>query len=374
MSALYIHTPFCKKKCSYCSFYSSTSIHFKEEYLHALHQEIATTACYLEDREITTLYFGGGTPSLLSVKELETILKRLAQHYSLQKLQEFTVEVNPESVSYPYFKDLLSIGVNRLSVGIQSFQPHVLQFIQRIHTEKMAHQALENALKAGFTNLSADLIYGISCRQTDEWRGDVHQLLQYPITHLSAYALTIEENTALAQQTSEGSYHTMQDSRVVDEWKYLIDVLRKYDIYQYEISNYARKGFESQHNSVYWTGKPYLGLGPSAHSYNGKARRWNVPSINSYVTGLSKNTPCFEEEFIDETSAFNEKIILGLRLNKGLCLASFSEEEQLKIHQRIDTLDNNLYQLNDNYLQLTFDGMTLLDHISLKLMEVVDEE
>ncbi len=369
MSALYIHIPFCKKRCIYCSFYSSTSNRLKEPYLDALQQEIKLTEGYLEDKNITTLYFGGGTPSLLSVKQIETLLQKLRQHYSLELLKEFTFEVNPESVDYNYFKDLLSIGVNRISMGIQSFQPHVLQFLDRAHTEKMAHQAIENSLKAGFTNISADLIYGITVRQPGEWVHDVEHLLQYPIPHISAYALTIEENTQLAQKYFKGSYPKMEESNEVEEWQQLIERLAKHEISPYEISNYAKKGFESKHNSSYWERVPYLGLGPSAHSFNGVSRKWNVAHTQTYIDAIAKKQLPFESEQLDAEAVYIEKVMLGLRRSKGIDLRTLTEAEKKRFLKGISTLNSKYYAQSNSWVYLTFEGLTLLDFITSKITE-----
>ena len=266
MSGIYIHVPFCRRKCIYCAFYSVALLSRKQDYLDALRCEIEQTQDYLASREIDTVYLGGGTPTLLSISEIESILTKIRRYYKLNPDGEFTIEANPEQLSKTYLKDLLNLGINRISIGVQSFNDNTLHFLGRRHSAEEAREAVSCALDAGFDNISIDLIYGIAQRQSGEWEMDVRAAMALPISHLSCYALTKEENTLLWRKIHRHELPDMDEDLANREFHQLLQLCREIGFEQYEISNFAKPGFESRHNLKYWTLEEYLGI-TSVYSY-----------------------------------------------------------------------------------------------------------
>ena len=287
MAGLYIHIPFCKSKCGYCGFYSLPSLKQKDSFLEALKQEIVQRKDYLSNHSIRTVYFGGGTPSLLSVTEIESLLNLINTHYPVISNAEITLEANPDTLSLEYLIDLRHIGINRLSIGIQSFFDNDLQYLSRKHDSHHARQCLDWAILAGFNNISIDLIYGLPTSNAEQWNQNLDIFFSYNLPHLSAYALTLEPNAILTKQIE------LEKALPINE----DDALRDYDILcqraiengylHYEISNFCRRGMHSKHNASYWFGTPYAGFGPSAHSYDGNSRQWNVSSVEKYCEAMS---------------------------------------------------------------------------------------
>ena len=374
MSGLYLHFPFCNSKCIYCSFYSVASLKNQQEFLNALLLEIELKKTFLQNEMIQTLYFGGGTPSLFSIEEISSIIDKLKQSFTFSSSFEFTFEANPEQCSLEYLSALKKLGVNRLSIGIQSFNDEILHFLGRKHNTMQALQAVEHAQKAGFSNVSIDLIYGIMERKVGEWQQDLDIALSLPIKHLSAYALTVEENTKLFKQISKNSSGApfigkdQDEELAISDMNVLLETIQKSSFYRYEVSNFAIQGFESQHNSNYWNGTYYLGLGPSAHSFDGDTRSWNVASVTKYVDGLVHGKPISEFENLSISDKFNEAIMLGIRTSKGVLISEISKKYgevfvQHLLHQLV-TLDSDLYELSDGILTVTEKGFPLIDHIT----------
>lgn len=374
MSGLYLHFPFCNSKCIYCSFYSVASLKNQKEFINALLHEIKLRKNDLQKDPIQTLYFGGGTPSLFSIHDLSKILVQLKQSFPFSSQLEFTFESNPDQCTIEYLTSLQKLGINRLSIGIQSFNDEVLHFIGRKHDANQAILAVENAKKAGFSNISIDLIYGILNRKVGEWQQDLDIALSLPIKHLSAYALTVEENTKLFKQLSKNLSEPPHVGKDQDEelaildMKILLESIKKSPFYRYEVSNFAIPGFESKHNSNYWNGTRYLGLGPSAHSYDGDIRSWNVASLTKYVDGMVHGKPISECEMLTISDKYNEAIMLGIRTSKGVAISEISKkygEEfvQHLLHQLV-TLDSDLYKLSDGILTVTEKGFPVIDHIT----------
>lgn len=374
MSGLYLHFPFCNSKCIYCSFYSVASLKNQQEFLNALLLEIDFKKSFLKNDEIQTLYFGGGTPSLFSIEDLSKIIDQLKQSFTFSSSFEFTFEANPEQCSLEYLSALKKLGVNRLSIGIQSFNDEILHFLGRKHNTMQALQAVEHAQKAGFSNVSIDLIYGIMERKVGEWQQDLDIALSLPIKHLSAYALTVEENTKLFKQISKNSSGApfigkdQDEELAISDMNVLLETIQKSSFYRYEVSNFSIQGFESQHNSNYWNGTYYLGLGPSAHSFDGDTRSWNVASVTKYVDGLVHGKPISEFENLSISDKFNEAIMLGIRTSKGVLISEISKKYgevfvQHLLHQLV-TLDSDLYELSDGILTVTEKGFPLIDHIT----------
>ena len=260
MAGIYIHFPFCRAKCIYCNFYSIANLKYKNDFIDALMKEIALRKEYLKSEIIHTLYLGGGTPSLFSITELSEIKKQLDYFFTLSPDLEFTIEANPDQLNLDYLKSLKELGINRLSIGIQSLNNHILKILRRSHTAEVALQSINNALKAGFENISVDLIYGIFEREDKEWSGELEKIFSYPISHLSAYSLTVEENTLLNKKIATKEYAYPTEEKAIRDFTLLLDAARNAGFEQYEISNFAKNGQFSRHNFSYWQGVPYLGL------------------------------------------------------------------------------------------------------------------
>jgi len=369
MAGIYIHVPFCNSKCIYCGFYSVVAQQRKPEYLKAIQLEITLRKYYLNDASIGTIYFGGGTPSLLTPDELKEILDLIRQHFPLEDGAEVTLEANPEQLTLAYCQELRSLGINRLSIGIQSFQDHVLQFMGRRHTAAEALHAVDNARRAGFENISIDLIYGVAERSDDQWRTDVNTALSLPIQHLSCYALTPEENSILYKQILRGKHATIDEEQATRQYQILLEMLRESRIQHYEVSNFAIPGFESRHNSSYWNHTPYLGLGPAAHSFDGCCRQWHPANIVQYLQNIEQGIDCEECEKLSSTDLFNEKILLGLRTREGVNL---QEIEHLYGRARKESLldyftnkvNTTYYEINDGNIRLTEEGLWFADGIA----------
>jgi putative oxygen-independent coproporphyrinogen III oxidase len=336
---------------------------------------------YLNNSPVETIYIGGGTPSLMYEADLKAIVNAIYQHFRVSENVEFTMEANPEQCTSDYLKNLKNIGVNRISIGIQSLNNHILDYLGRKHTAEMAIDALENAHKAGFENISLDLIYGIPLRSTQQWIEELQYALKLPIQHLSAYALTIEENSILIKRfQKEGTLFNFGKDQDEDlalrDFKTLLSIIEVSPLNQYEISNFAIPGFESKHNSNYWNGTPYLGLGPSAHSFNGHSRCWNIASIKQYIEIINSSDPVLESEELSNINRFNEAILLGLRTIKGIILTDiqkkFGEVLYHKLLRNIKLLNPDWYQLVQDQFSLTQEGLFLADFISEKLFLAED--
>ena len=321
MAGIYIHIPFCRKACHYCDFHFSTNLSRKAAFLAALCNEIALQANYLSGATIDTIYFGGGTPSLLTADELNMIFAALRQYFSWAATAEITLEANPDDLTDDYLLALRQTPINRLSIGIQSFSDTDLQAFNRAHTAAEATRALDRALHFGFANLSVDLIYGAPTTTAAQWQHNLATLAQLPIAHLSCYALTVEPKTALATMIKKGTAPPLLDDTAVQHWLMLQNWLPAAGFEQYEISNFARNGQYAQHNTAYWQGTPYLGIGASAHSFNGVSRQWNVANNALYINALQNNTILFEKEILTERDRINEYIMTALRTKWGCALA-----------------------------------------------------
>ena len=371
MSGIYIHIPFCLSKCIYCNFYSSTDLKLKENFLNALIQEMQQRKDYLPNSPVKTLYFGGGTPSLLSIDELQTILDTLRSCFNLTALREMTIEINPDNIGTKYFSELKSNGFNRLSIGIQSFDDAILRLLRRRHSAKEAIHTLHNAFNAGFSNISIDLIYGITERSNSRWINELKQSFSFPITHLSAYALTVEENTLLYKKIKQGDMTSYSENQSITDFYSLIKMAEENDFIQYEISNFAKDNHISLHNFSYWQSVPYLGLGPSAHSFNGNSRQWNVANIVKYIKGIQQQKAVYEIEKLTDKDLFNEYILLHLRSYQGIDLDfvknHYGEKQQLYLIEAFKNIKKSYYIRQNNSFMLTNAGKLFADHIASEL-------
>ena len=354
MAGIYIHIPFCKQACNYCNFHFSTSLKHKDALINTIIEEIDKRAPAWQSFQYDTVYFGGGTPSLLPVTDIEKILNKLHQKFSISHDAEITLEANPDDLNLDKLTALKSLGINRLSIGIQSFFDEDLRKLNRSHNGKQATQVIENAHQAGFDNITIDLIYGIPGLTDEKFMSNIQKVLDYKIPHVSAYALTVEPQTALAWQISKQKFPPVSEEQSAQQFYLLRDTLLDNGFDHYEISNFAKPSFISRHNSHYWQNIPYLGLGPSAHSYNGKERCWNVANNAHYIKNL-KSDDYFEKEILSPQDIFNELLMTGLRTSRGVNLNDIARlgNEFLNYLRKESRkyIENQQLILEDNFLK-----------------------
>lgn len=372
MAGIYLHIPFCKQACHYCDFHFSTSLQQKDRMVAAICREVALQQDYLQDRHLHTIYFGGGTPSLLSQQEIDRILDQLQRHFEVAPDAEITLEANPDDLTPARIRELAASPVNRLSIGIQSFHDPHLQRMNRAHHAAEALAAVKNAQDAGFRNITADLIYGIPADTHAIWEQDLQTLFDLQVQHVSCYALTIEEKTALGRWTKKGSFKPSEDEFVARQFEILVGRMQQQGFTQYEISNFCRPGFESRHNSNYWKGVHYLGLGPSAHSFNGHSRQYNVAHNARYLAALEQDQLAFDRETLSLTDQANEYLLTSLRTIWGCDLAYLQEAFGVDLrHQQAgylaELLAKGYIRLEAGVLYLTDPGKLLADQITLDL-------
>lgn len=340
-------------------------------FLDSLLREMELRQHYLPDKNIRTLYFGGGTPSLMTFEECEEIVKGVKRYFNTDTITEFTFEANPEQLSKEYLQQLRKLGVNRISIGVQSLHDSVLKILKRGHTAQMAARSVENACSAGFENISVDLIYGIEERKGREWEMELEKVASWPVTHISAYSLTVEENTLLYRKVKKGERPFPEEERAAREFEIMLEYLRDNGFQQYEISNFAKEGYISRHNFSYWQHIPYLGLGPSAHSFDGHSRQWNVADIARYERGVSEGKPDFEREVLTPEIKLNEYLLLHLRTYQGIDLDTlgreFGKDQALRICALFEKISKSYYLFKDNSFILTDSGKLFADAIALEL-------
>jgi oxygen-independent coproporphyrinogen-3 oxidase len=375
MSGIYIHIPFCKQACHYCNFHFSTSLRYKDDVIAALQQEIATRKNYLPTNIIDTVYFGGGTPSLLSTDDLSRIFTTLYQHYTIANNAEITLEANPDDLNKSKLAELATSPVNRLSIGIQSFNDDDLTFMNRAHTAKEAHSCIKDAQDIGITNISIDLIYGTPTMSNADWQANLNRVFTLNVPHISAYCLTVEPKTALHHFIQSGKMAAPNDEQAAKQFEVLINALKEKGYLHYEISNFCLPNQASKHNSSYWQGKPYLGLGPSAHSFNGTSRQWNVANNAQYIKAITKGEPAFEIEILSLNNRYNEYLMTSLRTSQGCSIAhvktQFGQKHldhlnaQMAVH-----LQHGLVSLHKDYYVLSAKAKFIADGIISDLFYV----
>ena len=373
---IYIHIPFCKQKCSYCNFHFSTSLNFKDEMLAAMKKEIFLRKDELQNKSLQSLYFGGGTPSVLSADEIKSLIDEVLKYFSFEKDIEITLEANPDDLDKNFLKGLSDSVVNRLSIGTQSFFEADLKLMNRAHTANEAEDSIKRAQDFGFENLSIDLIYGSPTSNLEIWKENLYKTIALEVPHISSYALTVEPKTALENWISKGKVMSPKEEEQNREFYYLSDFLKDRGFEHYEVSNFARPGFYSRHNSSYWKYKEYLGIGPSAHSYNGTdIRSWNVANNQQYIKKLNANLLAKEEELLSREDQFNEMIMIGLRTIWGVDLESLKgkfddrilEHFQREIKQK---LDEEVLIIEDNHLKIPEKHWFMADGIASDLFIV----
>lgn len=375
MFSLYIHVPFCATRCVYCDFFSNTDTRYKEPYLRAIEKEMELRGEYIDDDTLETIYLGGGTPSRLSGNDLERIFNAISRRFSITEGAEITLEANPDDIRPDYLSALRDLPINRISMGIQSFQPEDLRLLNRRHDREQAIRAVELCQAHGFTNLSIDLIYGLPGQTPEAWEENLRQAIRLGTPHLSAYHLTYEEGTALYKRLQAGQVEPVDEEVSVTLFHILTERMAEAGFQHYEISNFARPGFHARHNSAYWIGKPYLGLGPSAHSYNRTSREWNVASLPLYLRGIESGQPATERETLDLSTRYNDFIITGLRTMWGISLDKLRTEfgEALLAYcqkQARPYIQRGLLRQENDRLALSQAGILLSDGIMSELMYI----
>lgn len=370
MAGIYIHIPFCKQACSYCDFHFSTSLKSKDAFLSSLIHEIELQKNYLgNDALIETVYFGGGTPSLLSSEELDTIFKALYNTFTIAKNAEITLEANPDDLSKIKLQQLKSSPVNRLSIGIQSFFEADLKLMNRAHNSQQAENCIIESQDAGFENITIDLIYGTPGLSNENWKKNLEKAFNLGVPHLSCYSLTVEEKTPLESHIKKGKVKPVNEEQSAEQFLILMEETTKNGYEQYEISNFCKPGFHSRHNSNYWKGIKYLGLGPSAHSYDGNSRQWNVSNNFRYIQSISENKIPAEKETLNSEQKFNEYMMTGLRTSTGISLEKVRKEFgelclSKLLTEATNYLDCSKIILKRNHLILTNSGKLIADRIS----------
>ena len=367
---IYIHIPFCKSKCFYCDFYSTVNTKYKQDYVNAVLSELKIRKNFLQCKQIESIYLGGGTPSILSVEEIEKIILAICNNFEIQKGAEITIEVNPDDITPEYAKSLFDIGINRISIGTQSFDDKALKFLGRRHNSKRNLQAIDYLLSAGFNNISIDLIYGLPLQDINYLQKSLNTIKTLHINHISAYHLTIEDGTVFGKLQQKGKKLIIDDDRSQEEYFFVINTLKEIGFEHYEISNFARNKQYSAHNSGYWFGMEYLGLGPSAHSYNSKIRCWNTSNLYHYLNKLKQGkTPCYGNENITKNTAYNDYIITRMRTSKGINTKEIESQfgsKYLKIAKKaVAKYSQNpeILLINNNNIILTDKGLFLSDSI-----------
>ncbi|MDH1601655.1 radical SAM family heme chaperone HemW [Empedobacter sp. GD03739] len=374
MAGIYIHIPFCKQKCSYCDFHFSTNLQHKSNLIQAINKELEIRKDEIST-PLETIYFGGGTPSILSEIELESIFETIYKNYSTKNLKEITLEANPDDLNKEKLNFLKSTPINRFSIGVQSFFEEDLKLMNRAHNAQEAETSIKLAQDFGFENITIDLIYGSTTTTNEMWKQNLQKAIELNVPHISSYALTVEEKTILNHQIKKGITKPVDEDRQNEQFQLLVDTLTSNDFIQYEISNFGKEEYFSLHNSNYWKGIHYLGIGPSAHSYNGKTRAWNIANNSKYIQAINENNLPQEIEVLNEVEKFNEMIMIGLRTIYGIDLnrinSEFSQPLVNSFYQELNQLINeNLVEKKENRIILKPEAKFFADGIASRLFYI----
>ncbi len=372
MAGVYLHIPYCRKACHYCNFHFSTSLQTKNEFVEALLKEIEWRKDYIAGQPIDTIYFGGGTPSLLEIDELEKITGKLRSHYLVSDAAEITLEANPDDITGEKVRNWKSLGINRLSMGIQSFYEEDLQWMNRAHDASQALNCIDLAQNNGIDNITIDLIYGTPTLSDEKWEANLDRAIALGIPHLSCYALTVEPRTALDALIRKKKLEDVDPEKQAGQFTMLMEKMDDSGFEHYEISNFAKPGYRSRHNSAYWSGAHYLGLGPSAHSFNGVSRQWNLANNALYISAMKNEQPAEEMELLTLAQQANEYIMTALRTMEGLDLAVFEERFGLKWREEIEKnvdryIKSGKVELRAQHLVLSRAGKLFADGIAADL-------
>lgn len=371
MAGIYIHIPFCKQACFYCNFYFSTSLKKKDELISCLIKEIDIRKSELKNEIVETIYFGGGTPSILSTEEIQRLIDEVYHNFKVVENPEITLEANPDDLSEEKIIELSKSPINRLSIGIQSFFEKDLKLMNRAHNVEEAKECLQIATKY-FTNISVDLIYGIPDCTNEQWKQNIQTALSFGVPHISSYALTVEPHTALESFIKKGIIKNVDDDKAEEQFVILVDELKKADFIHYELSNFGKEGFFSKNNSSYWLGKSYLGIGPAAHSFDGKQRSWNVQNNAIYIKKINQNELPIQRETLTVTDRYNEYVMTGLRTIWGVSIQKIENDfgenyvKYLALQSK-KYIDDGLLIFDNGILKTTKKGQFLSDGIASDL-------
>ena len=375
MAGIYIHIPFCKKRCIYCDFYSTTQSNRIDEYIDALCKELEMRKDYLNGEEIETIYFGGGTPSQLGKSHFDDIFKSIKQFYTIAKDAEITIEANPDNLSEEYVKMLSELPLNRISIGIQTFNDDTLKLLNRRHNSQQAIDAFNRCRKHGFKNISLDLMYGLPGESLESWKSDLSIITKLNPEHISAYHLIYEEGTKMWELKESHDVKEVSENMSVEMFSTLIETLKESGYEHYEISNFSKPYLYSRHNSSYWKGVKYLGCGPSAHSYDQISRQWNIASLDRYIEGINSGKADYEIEKLDITTQYNEFVITSIRTMWGMDLSILKEKFGVALYDYAmkmseENIKKGYLEVADNKLKLTKEGIFISDGIMSDLLQV----
>ncbi|WP_124979160.1 radical SAM family heme chaperone HemW [Nonlabens xiamenensis] len=371
MSGIYIHIPFCKQACHYCDFHFSTNFKHKKDLIDAICEELRFRESEYKNKEVQTIYFGGGTPSILETGEIQQILQTIDQCYQLSSTPEITLEANPDDLSDKKIATLASTRINRLSIGVQSFFEADLQLMNRAHNAQEAKACIKNAI-GHFPNISIDLIYGIPGMGEEQWRENLYMAIDLGVPHISSYALTVEENTALESLIKKGLIQEVDDELAQKHFQILLDLMQLHGYQNYEFSNFGKPGFFSQNNTAYWTGKSYMGIGPSAHSFDGQRRGWNINNNIKYIKAIQSGQLPMETEVLTTVDRYNEYVMTGLRTIYGVSLDKVEKDfggsfKSYLLEQSEGFLRDHYLYLDGDRLLVTRKGKFLSDGIASEL-------
>lgn len=377
MAGIYIHIPFCKKLCHYCDFYHVIYNEEKDPLIEALLKEAEQKREYAGGESISTIYFGGGTPSVFQPGDLRRILEHLESNFMVEQNREITAEINPDDVTTDYINAIKNAGINRISLGVQSWRDEDLKLLNRRHTAHQASEALGNIINAGFKNVTVDLIYGIPGMSSESWSSNLDKTLSFGIQHLSAYHLTIEPGTVFGKMKEKGLFKETDEDESAAQFNILVESTEKAGFIHYEISNFGKPGYFSIHNTNYWKQIPYIGLGPSAHSFNGYSRQWNIKDLKKYIRSIDDGKIYFEREELDIKTKFNEYIMVSLRTMWGIDLEYIEETFEKEGYDYVINLAGKyigygLMKQDKTSLVLTNQGKMISDNIISEFMMPVD--
>lgn len=375
MAGIYIHIPFCKTRCVYCDFYSTTESEMKSRYIGALCREIEMRRNYLQGEKIETIYFGGGTPSQLSREDFAQVFAAIERTFGSITAGEITLEANPDDLTEEYLQSLTSLPFNRISMGIQTFRDDTLRLLNRRHNAQQAIDAVARCKRAGFDNISIDLIYGLPGETADSWTADLQKAISLNVNHISAYHLIYEEGTRMYEMLQQHCVEEVDEDSSVEFFSILIDELTKAGYEHYEISNFCKPGKHSRHNTSYWQGIKYMGCGPSAHSFDGMSREWNVSSLHKYIEAIENGGRDYEMEELDLTTRYNEYIITTMRTQWGADIVTLEQRFGTKLkdyclHMAQSYINDGKLSLSGNTLKLTRDGIFVSDGIMSDMLYI----
>jgi oxygen-independent coproporphyrinogen-3 oxidase len=372
MAGIYFHIPFCRKACHYCNFHFSTSLKYKNEMIQALLRELDIRKDFLKGEAIDTIYFGGGTPSLLDEDDVARLMDKVQTVYKPSHLKEVTLEANPDDIHTSNIKSWLKAGIDRLSIGVQSFYEEDLQYMNRTHNALQAERAIKASQDGGIENLSIDLIFGFPLLTHEKWTSNLRRVIEYQVPHVSTYAMTVEDKTALADFIKKGKYPDLDSEQSASQYEFLMDFLVESGFEHYEISSFALPGRRAVHNSNYWNATPYIGIGPSAHSYDGNCRQWNTAVNAKYIKSMEIGSLDAENEELTDVQKVNERIMIGLRTAEGINLndlrAQMMEYQYVKMMEKFpEFLTKGSIFIEDDVARLTRKGKLYADGIASML-------